>query len=714
MQQEQFESLTNEQSPFQLRVEDNIAIVTMDSALNNTLGVDFIEHLRDIIGAVIYQRLEGLVFISAKPNSFIQGFDWTELESKNFAQNPPQLIKFAEDAQSVMREIEHLRVPTVAAINGHCYGLGLELALACQYRVASNESNTSFAMPQVRSGLLPFAGGTQRLVQLIGLKDASPLLFSGDKINVRKALELGLIDESCAKSSLLSSALNYIQHQSKDNLIATKKLSYWKQLKNFLANTQFTRNQALERVESHFATQALDNHIATETLREILQLQDSKAGYQAERQALADLFNTEQSQVLRHLEQTSRQMKLQYQALGDVRDIKSVAILGSGFLGAGIAYISAYRANLPTRIKDINLNGIAQALSRISQLLQQEVEIGNLSSGKMRQILQRISGGERFIGKPNADFVIEAVYEDLELKQSMAQEAFAYFGKDIVYATNTSTLSIAQIAEGAPYPENLIGFHYFSPVSERKILEIIPHSKTSEHTIATAIHFAIQQGKVPLLVKDSPAFFINRILIPYLLEAVYCLIDGESIDFVDNALRQFGFELGPLEMIDDMGLDVLMKSLPELSDKFGMRFNPPEKMQLLIDNERKGAKNKRGFYLYHSQTGQRTGEDGSIYHTLEVVTTNNLEAEQIARRCLLMMINEACYCLQEQVIRNTDEGNVASVLGAFFPNFRGGIYAYIEQIGAENIVAELNILVKQYGTRFEPCPWLLNKANQTN
>ncbi|HBO37997.1 MAG TPA: fatty-acid oxidation protein subunit alpha, partial [Pasteurellaceae bacterium] len=334
----------------------------------------------------------------------------------------------------------------------------------------------------------------------------------------------------------------------------------------------------------------------------------------------------------------------------------------------------------------------------------------NLSSGKMRQTMQLISGGERFIGKPNADFVIEAVYEDLELKQKMVCEAFDYFGKEIVYAVNTSTLSIEQIAHQAPKPDNVIGLHYFSPVAERKMLEIIPHKTTSEQTITTAIHFAIQQGKIPLLVADSPGFFVNRILTPYLLEAIQCVIDGEAIEFVDRSLQEFGFRIGPLAMIDDMGLDVLVKSLPNLADKLGTRFTMPPRVQYLIDNDRKGAKNNRGFYLYNSQTGARKEEDGSIYHTLEIVTANDLETEQIVRRCILMMINEAGYCLQEKVIRNTDEGNVASVLGAFFPDFRGGIYAYIEKIGAKSIVAELNAHVKLYGERFVPCEWLIEKA----
>lgn len=695
-------------SPFSLTVQDNVAVVTISTPNKpfNLFDGHIAAQLREIIGAVLYQKLDGLIFISAKENNFIRGFDWAALESKT----GKEIDDFVQDVQAVLREMEHLKVPTIAAIHGDCYGFGLELALACNVRIATADSHTLFAMPQVRSGLLPFVGGTQRLPQLIGLKDAAPLLFSGNKVNVKTALSLGLVDQIASKTGLLSTALSFILGHKTSHTRLSKVAQYWRKAKNILEVTHYLRNKALENVKNDIALRMVDEDPAAQALMAILQQTDSKAGFHMEREKLGELFFSEQSVVLRHLERTTRKMKQQYKVRGDVRDVKNVAVLGSGYLGAGIAYVTAYRANLPVRMKDIHLAEIQKALYRTSTLLNREVEQGNLSAGKMRQIMQLISGGERFIGKPSADFVIEAVYEDVGLKQQMAKEAFEYFGNNIVYATNTSTLSIGEIAQGSPNPENVIGFHYFSPVSERKMLEIIPHQGTSEHTIATAIHFAIQQGKIPFLVADTPGFFVNRILTPYLLEAIQCLIDGESIEFIDRSLQEFGFAIGPLAMIDDMGLDVLVKSLPNLVEKLGARFSLPPKVSLLMENDRKGEKNNRGFYLYHSQTGERTGEDGSIYHVLEVVTSNDLEAEQIVRRCILMMINEAAYCLQEKVIRSTEEGNVASVLGAFFPDFRGGIYAYIEKIGAKNIVAELNAHVKLYGERFTPCEWLVQQA----
>ncbi|TDQ59823.1 3-hydroxyacyl-CoA dehydrogenase/enoyl-CoA hydratase/3-hydroxybutyryl-CoA epimerase [Mesocricetibacter intestinalis] len=708
MQQEELQHNDEGQSLFTLEVQDKIGIIRINRYDRdfNLFGCDFIGQLRSLLGAVLHRQLQGLVFISAKPNNFIRGFDLSELENKT----PQQIRDFAIDAQALMREIECLRVPVVAAIHGDCYGIGLELALACSVRIATDSASTVFAMPQIRSGILPFAGGTRRLSALLGLKEAAQLLFSGNKIGCRHAQQLGLVEVLTSENLLLQTALAHLAQLRRAPSAA--RISPWKKLRGRAESRAFIRNSLLERIHNRYSSVAFDNSPARESLLALLKATEAKAALAAEANALSQLFFSEQSQVLRRLEQTTRSMKSHYRARSEVQDIKSVAVLGSGFLGAGIAYLSAYRAGLPVRIKDIHLNEIRKALHQTSLLLHKAVDKGELAPGRMLQIMQLISGGERFIGKPGADFVIEAVYENLALKQQMVSEGMKYFGDNIVYATNTSTLSVKEIAESAPNPANVIGFHYFSPVAERKMLEIIPHEQTSEHTLAKAIHFAVQQGKIPLLVADKPGFFVNRILTPYLLEAIRCVIDGEAIEFVDRSLQEFGFSLGPLAMIDDMGLDVLVQSLPNLEACFGSRFALPERVRYLIENDRKGTKNKRGFYLYHSDSGERSMEDGSIYHTLEIVTSNNLEAEEIVRRCILMMINEACYCWQEAIIASREEGNVASVLGAFFPDFRGGIYAYIDKVGAKNIVAELQDHVRRYGERFSPCSWLLELARQ--
>ncbi|QDJ12506.1 fatty-acid oxidation protein subunit alpha [Mergibacter septicus] len=706
---EQKEYIENEQVKLQVD-QHNIAFITIDvvGKKNNILDFNFIQQLDRIIDEVVQLPVQALIFRSAKAENFIQGFDLLALEQQDLT----QLAVMIEQAQQLMLKIKRLSIPTLAAIHGHCFGLGLELALACDIRVATLSPMTKFAMPQVRSGLLPFAGGTFMLPQTVGLKNALPLLLTGKKIDAKMAKQINLVDDVVPESLLQQTAIQYIQKSAnlaKPFFKITKGLE---KVRVFFEQNSFTRRQLLTVAESKEWLGPSTNYPAITSLIQVLEQTSMAPAIKAEKQAFLTLFESDNSKVLRQLERTKRLMRSQYAARSQVRDVKCLAVIGGGFMGAGIAYITAHRAGIPVRIKNIHPDGICNALHLSYHLLQKEVTKGQLTLGQMQQKMYLISGGERFTNTTKADFVIEAVDEDLALKQKVLQESEALYRPDTIFASNTSTLSIADIASVATRPENVIGFHYFSPITQRKILEIIPHSHTSEKTIATAIHFANQQGKIPLLVADKPGFFVNRILIPYLLEAIYCLQEGETVEFIDRALQEFGFSIGPLAMLDDFGLDLIAKTAPTLEQHYGVRFKLPAKIVDLILDNRKGRKNHRGFYLYNSKTDERTMVDKSIYHTMKTIAENNLEAEQIVRRCILMMLNEAAYCLQDGVIRHTDEGNMASVLGVFFPEFRGGIYAYMQHIGAISIVNALNQHVKFYGERFQPCQWLLDQAEQ--
>ncbi len=478
---------------------------------------------------------------------------------------------------------------------------------------------------------------------------------------------------------------------------------------NKLENHAYSRKKYLQRAETKVWLKEFGHYPAIKKITEVLKEIDFEKGLQKEQKAFAELFQTEESQVLIKLKRTQRAMRLQYRDISNkVQDVKHVSILGSGYMGAGIAYLTA-NAQIPVRIKDIHPAEIKKALQTCYSLMKEDVLNKKMASGEMIQRMNLISGGERLVSMQQTDFIIEAVYENLALKQQILQESESFYSEKIIFATNTSTCHIQDIASVAKHPERVIGFHYLSPLTKRKIVEIIPHKTTTDQVIATAIHFAIQQDRIPMLVSDTEGFFINRVLTPYLLEAIQCVIDGETIEFIDQSLQEFGFQIGPLSMVDDMGIDILVKSTPALVTELGERFALPDDIHLLIQNERRGRKNKRGFYLYDSN-GERTQEDKSIYHVMEVIPRNDLESEQIVRRCLLRMINEACWCLQDNVISSTDEGDVASVFAMAFPEFRGGVYSYIEKIGAKGIVDQLNKHTQLYGDRFKPCEWLLERA----
>ncbi|MDG6234633.1 3-hydroxyacyl-CoA dehydrogenase NAD-binding domain-containing protein [Glaesserella parasuis] len=697
-------------SPFHVEIDDNrIAIVRIDvkGKSQNWLPEPFIEDLRDVMGSVIYQQARGVIFVSGKTKGFIQGYDPDYLCGKN----DEQLKTLSHNAQLVMREINTLKMPVVAVIDGGCYGVGLELALACDYRIASEESYTKFAMPQIRSGILPFAGGTQRLPRLVGLQNAVTMLLSGQKIGVEKALKIGLVDKLIPASNLFETAYQLLLNHKVQKIDHKNPLDKVKKWRKQLEGNKFIREKYLAHIENRVWDKAFGNYPAVEEMLALLKEPHFKAGLALEQNALVKLMHTEQAQVLMNLKQTERAMKEQYQHLAQVRDVQQVTVLGSGYMGAGIAYLTANNAQIPVRIKDIHPSEIQKALQTCYGLMQKAVSKKQLSHGEMIQRMNLITGGERLVAAKSTDFIVEAVYEKLELKQQMVQESENYYDENAIFATNTSTFAIRDIASVAKRPENVIGLHYFSPVTKRLMVEIIPHEKTCQRAVSTAIHFAIQQGKIPMLVADKEGFFINRILTPFLLEAIECLSEGEGIEFIDRALQEFGFKIGPLAMIDEIGLDIIVKSNPAMVSELGKRFALPTVIERLTGDDRKGRKNKRGFYLYDTR-GARTQEDKSIYHTMETIMRNDMEAEDIARRCVLRMLNEACWCLQDQVIRSTDEGNVASVFGVDFPDFRGGVYAYINKIGAKELVRQLRKHTQQYGERFTPCEWLVERAEK--
>lgn len=697
-------------SPFHVEIDDNrIAIVRIDvkGKSQNWLPEPFIEDLRDVMGSVIYQQARGVIFVSGKTKGFIQGYDPDYLRGKN----DEQLKTLSHNAQLVMREINTLKMPVVAVIDGGCYGVGLELALACDYRIASEESYTKFAMPQIRSGILPFAGGTQRLPRLVGLQNAVTMLLSGQKIGVEKALKIGLVDKLIPASNLFETAYQLLLNHKVQKIDHKNPLDKVKKWRKQLEGNKFIREKYLAHIENRVWDKAFGNYPAVEKMLALLKEPHFKAGLALEQNALVKLMHTEQAQVLMNLKQTERAMKEQYQHLAQVRDVQQVTVLGSGYMGAGIAYLTANNAQIPVRIKDIHPSEIQKALQTCYGLMQKAVSKKQLSHGEMIQRMNLITGGERLVAAKSTDFIVEAVYEKLELKQQMVQESENYYDENAIFATNTSTFAIRDIASVAKRPENVIGLHYFSPVTKRPMVEIIPHEKTCQRAVSTAIHFAIQQGKIPMLVADKEGFFINRILTPFLLEAIECLSEGEGIEFIDRALQEFGFKIGPLAMIDEIGLDIIVKSNPAMVSELGKRFSLPTVIERLTGDDRKGRKNKRGFYLYDTR-GARTQEDKSIYHTMETIMRNDMEAEDIARRCVLRMLNEACWCLQDQVIRSTDEGNVASVFGVDFPDFRGGVYAYINKIGAKELVRQLRKHTQQYGERFTPCEWLVERAEK--
>ena len=313
-------------------------------------------------------------------------------------------------------------------------------------------------------------------------------------------------------------------------------------------------------------------------------------------------------------------------------------------------------------------------------------------------------------GIKDADIVVEAVFEDLALKHQMVKDVERECGKHTIFASNTSSLPIGQIAEAATRPENVIGLHYFSPVEKMPLVEVIAHEKTSPETIATTVAFAKKQGKTPIVVQDGAGFYVNRILALYMNEAAQLLLEGQSIEHLDKALVKFGFPVGPMTLLDEVGIDVGAKISPILEKELGERFKAPAAFDKLLADDRKGRKNGKGFYLYGGKKKAKQ-VDETVYTVLGLKPGVDTEASEVAQRCVVQMLNEAVRCLEENIIANPRDGDIGAIFGIGFPPFLGGPFHYIDTLGAANLVKILENYQSRYGNRFEPATKLKQMAD---
>lgn len=424
---------------------------------------------------------------------------------------------------------------------------------------------------------------------------------------------------------------------------------------------------------------------------------------------------TSESKALRSLFFATTEMKKE-QGVADVpaKPLQKIGVLGGGLMGGGIAFVSATKAKLPVRIKDIADQGIANALNTAYGLLHRRVKKRILRHSQMQQQLSFITGTTDYSGFKDVDVVIEAVFENLELKQQMVADIETHCRPETIFASNTSSIPISQIAEKAARPENVIGLHYFSPVDKMPLAEVIAHAGTSDQTISTTVALAKKQGKTPIVVKDGAGFYVNRILAPYMSEAANLVLDGEPIDKIDKVMVKFGFPVGPLKLMDEVGIDVGTKIIPFLVAEFGDRFTAPDAFQVVIDDDRKGKKNNKGFYDYSAKAKGKT-VDESIYTLLGLTPNPTMSDQHMIQRCVYLMLNEAARCLDEGVIRSARDGDIGTIFGIGFPPFLGGPFRYMDKIGITKLVEQLEDLAKIHGDKYLPADILvkMSKENTT-
>ncbi len=692
---------------FTLRIDDGIGIITMDvpGERMNTLRASFAGELRALLAEIRQNAaITGLVLRSGKPDSFIAGADVHMLNDCTTAEQAEAL---ARAGQALFNELEALELPLIAAIHGPCLGGGLELALACHGRVCSEDDITRLGLPEVQLGLIPGSGGTQRLPRQVGLVKALDMMLTGKQLRPKQALKAGLVNDMVPHSILLDTAVA-LAKQGKPG--RTRKPDVKTRL---LQGNPLGRKLVFDRALGTLRHKTRGNYPAPEALLEVVRTgyqQGMAEGLKAEAAAFGKLVMTPESAALRHLFFATTEMKKETRYDGaEPGPVNRVGVLGGGLMGGGIAFVTATRAGLPVRIKDIGHKGINQAMAMAHRLLSNKVTKKQLSQPGMNQQLARLTGTLDYRGFERADLVVEAVFEDLEVKRRMVREVQRHCPEHTVFASNTSSLPIHRLAEGAEHPERVVGLHYFSPVEKMPLAEVIPHAGTSATTVATALKLARAQGKTPIVVKDSAGFYVNRILAPYLNEAARLLLEGEPIEAIDRALVDYGFPVGPITLLDEVGIDVAAKIAPVLESELGERFRAPAAFTKLLDDNRFGKKNGRGFYAFNKK-GKPA--DPEMYRLLGIVPESRLPAQDLAERCVLAMLNEAALALDEGVVASSRDGDIGAVFGIGFPPFTGGPFHYMHQQGIDRAVANMEEYARKYGQRFAPCGPLRQMAKE--
>ena len=703
-------------SPYALTTEmhDGVAVVTFDvpGAPVNT----FTRAVRDEFGALI-ERLEkdesvrAVVMISGKPDSFIAGADIEELVALRTATDAERLSR---EGQAMIDRLERGK-PIVAAINGACMGGGLESAIAFAYRIATDNPKTVLALPEVQLGLIPGAGGTQRLPRLVGLAAALDMILTGKNIRAKKALQMGLVDELVHPAILREVAVRRARELAEGTRRRTRRARGARDL--LLEGTPFGRSVVFRKAREGVLAKTKGHYPAPLAAIEAVSAGYAggmEKGFREEARLFGEMAATDVSQQLIFLFFATTALKKDpgvSEPVPAVIPVRKLGILGAGFMGAGIASVSA-PAGTFIRMKDADQGRVAKGLASVREILSEKLKKKQITRAQLDDQMLLVGGTTDYSGFGNVDLVIEAVFEELSVKHTVLREVEAVAPDDVIFASNTSTIPIGRIAQASARPDRVVGMHFFSPVHKMPLLEVIATPETAAEVTASVVAYGKQLGKTVIVVNDGPGFYANRILSPYVNEAGKLLDEGVSVEAIDAALVDFGFPVGPITLIDEVGIDVAAKAGNIIADAFGERMAPSQTLQQVISAGRYGRKAKKGFYLY-DENGKKGAVDESVYDLIpNHAARTEVPREEIQRRTVLAMLNEAARCLEEGILRSTRDGDVGAVFGIGFPPFRGGPFRYMDSVGVDQIVSQLEELNDRFPPRFQPAESLIEMARR--
>jgi len=633
-------------------------------------------------------------------------------------ENKSDVVPLIESATNFFHRLKSKGVPLVCAINGPALGGGLEWALWCDYRICTDSPKTKMGLPEVKLGLLPGFGGTQNLHKLVGLQKAMDMMLTGKDIRPKQAKKMGLVDLVVAPQSLEQVAIDTAKGLADGSIKKSRGKKKTLQDK-LIENNPLGRHFMWKTVQDMVQKNTNGNYPAPIAIIDAVKygLEHPKGNdkFKFERESFADLAATKESEALIGIFDGMTQMKKH--SYGDVaHPIDRVAVLGSGLMGSGIAQVSAEKG-YEVLLKDRDDASIARGLSYMDENWGKKVKRKrmtkfqyNINSSNVVPLTDEMESWKKHFGR--ADMIIEAVFEDLDLKRNIVSQMEKVTPDHCVFATNTSAIPITDIAHGAQRPEQIIGMHYFSPVPQMPLLEIIPHSGTSDTTKAAAFEVGMKQGKTCIEVKDVPGFYVNRCLGPFLVEVSALIRDGVGLEALDKATKNFGMPMGPIALADNVGIDVTSHVAKFLSNAdLGDRMSGGDVtfMENMIEKGWLGKKAGQGFYTY---SGKKKSINAEVQAYVDAFVKSDLglKEKEIQDRLVSRFVNEAAKCLEDEIISDPVVGDIGLVFGTGFAPFRGGPFRYLDSVGVDQYVGMMNGFAEKYGSQFEPCQLLKDYA----
>ncbi len=690
------------------RVENEFAIIEFDAPDSkvNVLSAEVLKEFDELISQVSASPgLKGVILSSNKPDIFIAGADIKEIEKITVAGEGREK---ARAGQKIINRLEKLSLPSIALINGACLGGGLELALACDYRLCSFSERVKLGLPEVKLGIIPGFGGTKRLPRLVGLRKGLGMILGGEIVSGKDAFKIGLADGLAMNNCLLEEGKKFLNTHLRKRTIFRPKL---KGVMAKMLDSTFIGQAILKGLTKKFVLKTTKGQYPAplKALEVVTANYNSSLDAALEREAVAfgSLVIGEISKNLVSVFYLVEKYKKVKWVEALPRKIQKSGLLGAGVMGGGIAQLFSYYG-IQVRMKDLNFQALGKGLKQAKEVYSSAVKKRKIKPSQAEAGMGLISVTTDYSGFQNAGLIVEAVVEDMNIKKKVWNEVSAVAFPGAIIASNTSCLSVEGMSGEIQNKERAVGMHFFNPVHRMPLIEIIRAPQTSDETVATIVEFSRKIGKTPIVVKDTCGFLVNRILLPYLNEAGYLLMDGVDFEKVDKICLKFGMPMGPFTLMDEIGLDVGYKVAVLLEEHFGPRMKVSGILKEVYSKKWFGKKTGMGFYVHK---GKEKCANKGIASLAGTRKSPSITDQEILNRMIYKMINEAAMCLSEGVCREPSDVDIGMIMGIGFPPFKGGLLRYADSIGADEVVNKLDAFrAKVNQERFTVCDYLSELA----